>query len=447
MKATSLMIENTEIKVPSHADIVEGLTEKIDTQIAAYDSSTINAKISGLANVYLGKTAKAADSSKADYATAAGKATLDGNGNNISTTYYKKSDTVDKASKDSDGNSIKDNYALKNGSYTSLKAGYATTAGGADYATLDKAGGNNIRGTYIKNIENRNGTQTITFTRGDNTTGTFSTYAPSLELASTVSSGLMSSDDKVNLNALSSKIINGHELSSASSIRFYGTCETAADNPAKIVTCAGYKKLAGNLIAIRFTNTNTCTSGVTININDTGAQPVQKGNYFIHNFVNYPGQILWMAQMNSYLALVEDSPVTTIQLTGDVTAEGTFGVSKVLSLSTTLNDDAAFKYTVIKPNEQSDYSDGYASINNIKSCGYYYIYPGSSTIGYWDNLPSTVDARYACFLQVTSRASGHVVQEFFDTYGSLYSRVFRNGAWGAWRKYAYETVTDAVHSS
>ena len=43
MKATSLMIENTEIKVPSHADIVEGLTEKIDTQIAAYDSSTINA--------------------------------------------------------------------------------------------------------------------------------------------------------------------------------------------------------------------------------------------------------------------------------------------------------------------------------------------------------------------------------------------------------------------
>ena len=198
MKVISFKVEGNEVQLPSNASLVDGIDNAIDTHIAAYDSATVDAKIAGLSNVYLGKTAKAADSAKADYATSAGKATNDGSGNQITTTYYKKTDTVDRAAADDQGNNFREKYAMKTGSVAN--ASYATTAGASSKATLDSAG-NNINTTYIKEITASG--QTVTYKRGDNTTGTFTTKDTTYNAATTSTAGLMSAADKVKLNALS----------------------------------------------------------------------------------------------------------------------------------------------------------------------------------------------------------------------------------------------------
>ena len=198
MKVISFKVEGNEVQLPSNASLVDGIDNAIDTHIAAYDSATVDAKIASLSNVYLGKSAKAVDSAKADYATSAGKATNDGSGNAITTTYYKKSDTVDRAAADDQGNNFREKYALKTG--TVANASYATTAGASSSATLDSAG-NNINTTYIKEITASG--QTVTYKRGNNTTGTFTTKDTTYSAATTTAAGLMSAADKVKLNALS----------------------------------------------------------------------------------------------------------------------------------------------------------------------------------------------------------------------------------------------------
>ena len=56
---------------------------------------------------------------------------------------------------------------------------------------------------------------------------------------------------------------------------YYGTCATAAATAAKVVVCGDYKQLVvGSIIGVRFTYTNTA-SGVTLNVNGTGAKQVR----------------------------------------------------------------------------------------------------------------------------------------------------------------------------
>lgn len=54
----------------------------------------------------------------------------------------------------------------------------------------------------------------------------------------------------------------------------YGTCSTAADTVAKVVTCSGFTSLAtGAEIVVKFSNTNTAANP-TLNVNSTGAKPI-----------------------------------------------------------------------------------------------------------------------------------------------------------------------------
>jgi len=58
---------------------------------------------------------------------------------------------------------------------------------------------------------------------------------------------------------------------------YYGTCSTAAATAAKVVTLsntAGWELVAGTIVGIKFTNSNTATS-VTLNVNSTGAKSIQ----------------------------------------------------------------------------------------------------------------------------------------------------------------------------
>lgn len=97
-------------------------------------------------------------------------------------------------------------------------------------------------GDYVKSVNGSTGTVTI----------------PN---ATTSANGLMSASDKAKLDNTNVS---------------YGTCSTAADVAAKVVSLSGntnWKLTTGSIIMVSFTNTNTA-EGVTINVNNTGAYPI-----------------------------------------------------------------------------------------------------------------------------------------------------------------------------
>lgn len=58
----------------------------------------------------------------------------------------------------------------------------------------------------------------------------------------------------------------------------YGTCDTAADQQIKVVTCPDYVLIVGGIINVKFTNTNTFSSQtstpIQLNVNNTGAKNI-----------------------------------------------------------------------------------------------------------------------------------------------------------------------------
>ena len=206
MKARAFEIEGSEIQLPSHVELVEGLNERIAEKIDAYDSTTVTTRLAALDDVYLGLHAQADRSSVAGSCTTAYRATFDGVENDpnypIHAKYYKKTDTVDKAMADDLGNHFREKYCKIDGSYSGLTAGNATVATSAGKAKND-AGGNDIQGTYIKAISNATGGTTITYTKGDNTTGTFTTKDTTYPMDSVDQNGIMYASDKRKLDALS----------------------------------------------------------------------------------------------------------------------------------------------------------------------------------------------------------------------------------------------------
>ena len=158
MKATAMEVEGNEIQMPSHADLVVGLDDRIDAHINAYDSGTLTARLNACDDKYLGKQAKAAEASKADSCTTAYQATYDDvepgfSGKSISQKYYKKTETVDRAYSDENGKNINTYYAKKDGTYSEMSVGEATHAAAASKATLDSRD-KNIAATYIASITN-----------------------------------------------------------------------------------------------------------------------------------------------------------------------------------------------------------------------------------------------------------------------------------------------------
>ena len=189
MKVTQFKVEGNELRFPSYAgsingiEGVEGLQDQINEQIAEFNQDTLAPIFNQtLPNTYLGKNAKAVDSAKADYATAAGKATLDGDGKNIAATYYKKTDTVAKASADAEGNNFVTAYAKQTGTYSSMSVGKATNADNATKAVVDSAG--NTISSYLKSAQNTvdGGDTYILFEKGNGQTfrvlNKDTTYAP-----------------------------------------------------------------------------------------------------------------------------------------------------------------------------------------------------------------------------------------------------------------------------
>lgn len=71
--------------------------------------------------------------------------------------------------------------------------------------------------------------------------------------------------------------IDGVSFDGSTGITHYGTCSTAAATAAKTVALTGFKLVTGARVCVRFTVTNTAASP-TLNVNKTGAKPVQYRN-------------------------------------------------------------------------------------------------------------------------------------------------------------------------
>lgn len=69
---------------------------------------------------------------------------------------------------------------------------------------------------------------------------------------------------------------------------YYGTCTTAASAAAKVVDCDGFKLETGAHITVRFKNSTTYNGPTTLNVNNTGAVPIQRvgGNVTIRYWWN-----------------------------------------------------------------------------------------------------------------------------------------------------------------
>lgn len=132
--------------------LTDGLAGKVDTSTYTADKATFLTKTEA-SNTYLGKTAKAASATTADSAT---KATQDGSGNVITTTYATKAEvTSGLASKQPVGD-YATNTTLTEGLSTKLDAtAKAVSAGTADTATkaTQDANGNVIHTTYATKSE------------------------------------------------------------------------------------------------------------------------------------------------------------------------------------------------------------------------------------------------------------------------------------------------------
>lgn len=73
------------------------------------------------------------------------------------------------------------------------------------------------------------------------------------------------------------RAIDGVNFDGSAAIIHYATCSTAAGTAAKVVSLAGFTLVTGAKVTVRFTVTNTAASP-TLNINNTGAKPIQYRN-------------------------------------------------------------------------------------------------------------------------------------------------------------------------
>lgn len=133
--------------------------------------------------------------------------------------------------------------------------------GNADTATkaTQDSGGQQINSTYIKGLSVSG--KTITYTKGNGSTGTITTQDTTYSAATTSAAGLMSANDKKKLDY--TNVV-------------YGTCATAAATAAKTVTITGNDKWTlqvGSIVVVKFTYTNSASS-VTLNVNSTGAKSI-----------------------------------------------------------------------------------------------------------------------------------------------------------------------------
>ena len=168
--------------------------------------------------------------------------------------------------------------------------GKLSTSGTAAKATAD-ASGNTITSTYETKANAITGLsvsgKTITYTKGNGSTGTITTQDTTYSLPTASSSTLggikVGSGLSISNGVLSAS--GGDAAVSAYKIP-YATCSTATSTAAKVATITNgvdFSLVAGACCLLKFSNrigySGNSTTQITLNINSTGAKPISTGNF------------------------------------------------------------------------------------------------------------------------------------------------------------------------
>ena len=139
----------------------------------------------------------------------------------------------------------------------------------------------------------------------------------------------------------------------------YGTCATAADVAAKVVTLAGntnWKLATGSIVTVKFTATNTAASP-TLNVNGTGAYPIYYNNAEYTSSSSYGGYAnrhityqfdgaYWVFISWSY----DTNSDTKVQQNAAIITAGEYPVILAYSTATSKVTNAVQKTTTLKYN-------------------------------------------------------------------------------------------------
>ena len=191
--------------------------------------------------------------------------------------------------------------------------GKLSTTGTAAKATAD-ASGNTITSTYETKANAITGLsasgKTITYTKGNGSTGTITTQDTvySLPTASSstlggikVGSGLIISNGVLSASG-GSAAVSAYKIP-------YATCSTATSTAAKVATITNgvsFSLVAGACCAVYFSSGLSNRKSVTVNINSTGAIPLKYNNLYLMTYALTGGsnQEIYNTQPNANTVLL-----------------------------------------------------------------------------------------------------------------------------------------------
>lgn len=187
--------------------------------------------------------------------------------------------------------------------------------------------------------------KTITYTKGDGTTGTLTTQDTTYNNATTSANGLMSAADKTKLNYTNVA---------------YGTCSTAAATAAKVITLSGntnWALTAGSMIVVKFSETNTAENP-TFNVNGTGAKSVWYNTALLTTssvsyagYANRPMKFVYDGTQYVFMGWAYDSNSDTkVQQNAAITTAGEYPVILAYSTSTSKVTNAVNKASALTYN-------------------------------------------------------------------------------------------------
>ncbi len=172
--------------------------------------------------------------------------------------------------------------------------------------------------------------------------------------------------------------IDGVNFNGTADITHFGTCSTAANTAAKVVSVANFKLVSGSIAIVKFTVTNTANNP-TLNVNNTGAKNIRRNGLAIS-----PATL----GANTVYQFVYDG--TNYNIVGDPLCDIQFTDWNLGDSFNSRQDQNGLLIDAIVPVVGVSTNPVYTDINGIDS-SYTYEINWTSVSGYTQTYPCTLN--------------------------------------------------------
>lgn len=150
------------------------------------------------------------------------------------------------------------------------------------------------------------------------------------------SGNYLATDDGTDTTKVSAQDILDQAASQITKLMYYGTCSTGANTATKVVSCSGFTLFTGAVIAVKFSNSQTSTDNIYMNVNGTGEKRVYGIARTTSSTSRLDGaweanEVKVFAYDGSYWRLIDQNIITNSQLSSLNTLLGVYGVYNVLN--------------------------------------------------------------------------------------------------------------------